>query len=83
MITNFNNFEIILENKFNTNRRKTDAEKGYALPNGSFPIENEKDLKDAIKALPLTAHRIRAKRHIIKRAEELNATNLLPKSWLK
>ena len=82
MITNFYEFEFIIENKFNTKRRRLDSEKGYALPDGSFPIENENDLKNAIKAFPLTAHKIRAKRHIIKRAKELNKIDLLPKNWL-
>lgn len=35
---------------FSTKERKSLSKKGEALPDGSFPIRNSQDLKDAIKS---------------------------------
>ncbi len=52
-----------------------------ALPDGSFPIENKSDLKNAISAYGRAKNKARAKAHIIKRAKALGATNMLPDDW--
>ena len=42
--------DFVNERKFTEEKCEQDAEKGLALPNGSFPIENKQDLENAIKA---------------------------------
>lgn len=71
--------------EFSTERRKQLAKKGFALPDGSYPIENIQDLKNAIRAFGRAPEgkRAQVKRHIIKRAKALGATNLLPDDWKK
>jgi len=66
---------------FNTQQRKAAASAGAALPDGSFPIKNRQDLKNAIQALGRAKDSGRAKKHIIKRARALGLVALLPESW--
>jgi hypothetical protein len=63
--------------------RKALAEKGQALPDGSFPIRNEADLKNAIHAYGRSKKSDRAKvrKHIIKRARQLKVSALIPEEW--
>lgn len=57
------------------------AKRGHALPDGSFPIRNRKELEDAIAAFGRAKDQARAKRHIIKRARALKLVSLLPDTW--
>ena len=59
------------------------ADKGEALPDGSYPIRNEKDLKNAIKAYGRAKESDRAKvrKHIMKRARALGKADLIPDDW--
>lgn len=66
---------------FSAGRRKKLAKKGTALPDGSFPIENIVDLHNAIRAFGRAKNKAAAKRHIIKRAKALGASNVLPSKW--
>lgn len=52
-----------------------------ALPDGSNPIANVSDLKDAISTYGLNKNKVAAKAWIIKRAQQLNAVSSLPDSW--
>lgn len=63
--------------------REQAAEKGQALPDGSYPIRNESDLKNAIQAYGRAKESDRAKvrRHIIKRARALGKYDLVPEDW--
>ncbi len=61
--------------------REKYAEKGFALPDGSFPIENEEDLKRAIKAHGRAKDIELAKKHIVKRAKALGREDLIPEEW--
>jgi hypothetical protein len=63
--------------------RKDLAEKGEALPDGSFPIRSESDLKNAISSYGRAskADRGRVRKHIQKRARQLKKTNLIPDTW--
>ncbi len=59
------------------------AKKGWALPDGSFPIADREDLHNAL-TLYLSGHgsdRKAAHALITKRARELGAENLLPDDW--
>jgi hypothetical protein len=64
-----------------TEERRNLAEQGKALPDGSFPIRNREDLKDAIQSFGRAKDKDGAKRWIRKRARELNAEKELPQDW--
>jgi hypothetical protein len=64
-----------------TQERRKLADQGKALPDGSFPIRNREDLKDAIQSFGRAKDRGEAKRWIKKRARELNAEEELPEDW--
>jgi adenine-specific DNA methylase len=58
------------------------AKEGKALKDGSFPIRNVPDLKNAIKAFGRAKDKDAAKKHIIKRAKELQRYyDLIPEEW--
>ena len=59
------------------------AEKGFALPNGSYPISSVADLRNAIQAYGRSKESDRAKvrKHIIKRAGQLKARHMIPAEW--
>ena len=61
-------------------RRKL-AERGGALPDGSFPIRNREDLRDAVQSYGRAKDKEEAKRWIKRRARELDAENELPDDW--
>lgn len=67
---------------FTTKDRKDLAAKGQAMKDGSFPIANTDDLKNAIKTYGLAKDKAAAKAWIIKRAKALNAVSLLPDGWV-
>jgi hypothetical protein len=59
------------------------ADKGLALPDGSYPIRNASDLKNAIQAYgraPLSK-RAAVKKHIMDRARTLKKEDLIPEKW--
>jgi hypothetical protein len=64
--------------------RKNLAKKGKALPDGSYPIRNEHDLKNAIKAFGRAnpEDRDEVKAHIKKRARALGKVKLVPEDWM-
>lgn len=72
----------ITERKFSTAQRRELADKGMALPDGSFPIENKEDLKNAIRAYGRAKDKERAKNFIIKRAKEMDLSKMIPSKWL-
>jgi hypothetical protein len=59
------------------------AEEGKALPDGSYPIRNSQDLKNAIRAYGRSkpGSRGKVKRHIMKRAIGLNKEEIIPANW--
>jgi len=65
-----------------TKRRKL-ADEGKALPDGSYPIRNVDELKDAIQAYGRGKKSKRAaiRRHIMKRARALDKSDLVPEKW--
>ena len=66
---------------FSQDKRDELAKKGYALPDGSFPIEDTGDLRNALHALGRAKDIAKAKAHIKKRAAALKATDMLPDTW--
>ncbi len=74
--------EIMLyKRKVSTEERDRLAGKGQALPDGSFPIANASDLRNAVQAFGRAKNQAAAKSHIIKRAKALGKTDLLPDTW--
>lgn len=59
------------------------AGEGKALPDGSFPIRDEEDLKNAIHAYGRASkgHRAAVRRHIMKRARGLGKADVIPEEW--
>lgn len=53
-----------------------------AMDDGSFPIKNVGDLKNAIRAVGRAKDPAKAKAHIISRARALGATDELPDGWV-
>jgi len=72
----------LVQRQFSQDERDRLAAKGHALPDGSYPIVTTEDLKNAIQAFGRAKNKAAAKRHIIKRARALGATNLLPEDWM-
>jgi hypothetical protein len=66
---------------WNEERRKDAAKKGYALPDGGYPIADVEDLKKAIHAYGRAKHPDTTKQHIMKRARALKKTDLIPEDW--
>jgi HK97 family phage prohead protease len=66
---------------FTADQRKDASKKGAAMPDGSFPILNAQDLKNAIQAIGRAKNPAAAKAHIKKRARALGLTDLLPDDW--
>lgn len=62
-------------------KREKAAKKGEALPDGSYPIHDKTDLQKAIQASGRAKDKAKVRRHIIKRARALKATELIPESW--
>jgi len=67
--------------ELDTEARRKLADKGEALPDGSFPIRNREDLKDAIQSYGRASDKAEAKRWIKRRARELDAEGELPEDW--
>ena len=68
---------VVMEN-YDTEQRKEMASKGLALPDGSFPIKNLEDLKNAIQAYGRAKDQAKAAKFIAKRAKALGADDLIP-----
>jgi hypothetical protein len=66
---------------YTTEARELLAKEGKALPDGSYPIKDEGDLRNAIRAIGRAKDPAAAKAHIVKRAKALDATKLLPDDW--
>lgn len=70
----------LVKRKFSAKERKHLASTGAAMADGSYPIENEADLKNAVHAYGRSPDEA-TKNHIISRAKALKLTNLLPADW--
>lgn len=67
--------------EYSEDERRRMAEKGHALPDGSYPIADREDLENAIQAIGRAKDPGKAKRHIIKRARALGLEELIPDQW--
>ena len=71
----------LAKKEFSDEKRKEMADKGHAMPDGSFPIEDAKDVQNAVLAHGRAKDPKKAKAHIIARAKEIGATEHLPTDW--
>ena len=70
--------ESLNEREYSDEERKSMADKGLALPDGSFPIKDLEDLKNAIQAYGRSKDQAAAAKFIVKRAKALSAEDLIP-----
>jgi hypothetical protein len=70
--------EFVNEREYSEEERAEMADKGEALPDGSYPIADKADLKNAIQAYGRAKNQSLAAKHIAKRAKALNAEDLIP-----
>ena len=73
--------EVDEKREFSSEQREEMAEEGNAMPDGSFPIANEEDLRNAIQAHGRAKDIEKAKAHIKKRARALGLEDLIPAEW--
>jgi hypothetical protein len=57
------------------------ADKGHAMPDGSYPIANVSDLHNAVQAVGRAKNPEAVKQHIKRRASQLGAESALPDTW--
>lgn len=73
--------EDLFEHAFSSEKRSELAKKGFAQPDGSYPIVTVGDLKNAVKAWGRGGAKASDKAHIKKRARALGAEAELPEEW--
>ncbi len=73
--------DLALKRMYDEEARNAMAEAGEALPDGSFPIKDEEDLKNAIQAYGRAGDKEAAKAHIMKRAADLGKEDMIPEDW--
>lgn len=72
--------ESLYEKDFSPEKREELAKSGVALPDGSFPIENINDLKNAISAFGRSKDQEETAKHIAKRAKALGKEDMIPQT---
>lgn len=76
-----NEAESLEKAEFTEKQRERLADKKEALPDGSFPIRNKSDLKNAIRLAGNAKNPERARRWIKRRAKSLGAEDMIPDTW--
>lgn len=66
---------------YSAEKRQSMADQGFALPDGSYPIKDEADLRNAIQAFGRAKDKEATKAHIKKRAHKLGLDDLVPENW--
>ena len=74
-------FNALDKRERSTATRERMAEAGTAMPDGSYPIANAADLRNAIQSVGRAKNYAAAKAHIIRRAKALGMLNMLPSEW--
>jgi hypothetical protein len=67
--------------KFSSAQRDRMASAGTAMPDGSYPIANKKDLENAIRSWGRGGSDPKVKAHIKSRAKSLGLENMIPENW--
>lgn len=71
----------VFKREVSDDERQRLADRGAAMPDGSYPIANVGDLKNAVQAFGRAKNPSAVKKHIIRRARALNAVDQLPDEW--
>lgn len=74
--------EHLQERTFTAEQRKAMVDKGWALPDGGYPIETKGDLRNAVSAFGRAGNPAAVKVHIMKRAKAMSAMDMLPEDWM-
>lgn len=61
--------------------REDMADRGVAMPDGSYPIPDKDALRRAIQAFGRAKNPAATRAHIVRRARALGATDMLPEEW--
>lgn len=73
----------IAKRGFSADQRRAMAGNGEALSDGSFPIANTGDLRNAVRAVGRASDESKARAHIVSRARSLGALDALPDTWVQ
>ena len=71
----------LFKRDYSSESRRQMAASGQAMPDGSFPIANRTDLRNAIQSVGRASNYDAARRHIVRRARALGASDMLPEDW--
>jgi hypothetical protein len=74
--------EIALKRAYSEDQRSAMSKKGTAMDDGSYPIKDGSDLRNAIQAYGRAKDKEATKAHIIKRAMALGMEDLIPMNWV-
>ncbi len=69
---------VLRKREFSADERDSAAESGAAMPDGSYPIKNRTDLKNAIAAFGRAKNQAAVAKHIKRRAKALGLSDMLP-----
>lgn len=71
------------ENKhyFSNKERKKLADKGEAMPDGSFPTASLQDFKDAVRSIGRAKNSAAVKKYLLRRAKEKGWEEHVPEEW--
>ena len=73
--------EVALKRAYSDESRTSMSKTGQAMPDGSFPVKDEADLRNAIQAFGRAKNQDATKMHIMKRAVDLGLEDLVPSGW--
>ena len=74
--------EVALKRAYSDESRTSMSKTGQAMPDGSFPVKDEADLRNAIQAFGRAKNQGATKMHIMKRAVDLGLEDLVPSGWI-
>ena len=73
--------DLALKAMYDDEERMEMAKGGMAMADGSYPIKDEEDLKNAIMAVGRASNPDEVKMHCQKRAKELGKEDMIPDNW--
>jgi hypothetical protein len=74
--------EIALKRAFSDEQREDLAKEGKAMKDGSYPIDSEQDLRNAVQAYGRASNKPATKAHIMKRAYDMGLQEVIPPNWV-
>jgi uncharacterized membrane protein YkoI len=74
--------EIALKRAWSDDQREELAREGKAMKDGSYPIDSEQDLRNAVQAYGRATNKPATKAHIMKRARAMGLEEVIPTDWV-